>query len=681
MDRTGEPVGRPMLGTGERRGGAPLPEPLRGHLEALFDAQLATVRVHEGLAPLAVGARAFAFGEDVYFLPGDFDPTTRAGLELLGHELAHVLQQRDGRAIGARGRGLVVDDAVLEREARDAGRRLAAGLAPRLPRARRVDPPAPRAVIQRIKTALVDPKTKEVVLSPLQLLGALDAAVYSLQKNAEGSEPEVSDEYSDLSTYVIDSPLRWAALVPNLAVTGQNNKTTKVPCRLLVGANRDVVMVTGDPESAWSERVAFNMSDLVKRDLNYKEVAEAFAKYLPGQSDHNIAIRLLQTMMGTNAARKPEPEPTQRTLDGDAFLAGMAALIFGVEASRFPSSLVTGLLLMDLIIGKRTYGRDGTKRFTLYNAFHSVSWDDGEWYGGKYPYAVHGTGSGNRVKRNELAQGKGELEPNLLKLPQRHAVPRREVTLLVHWLEAKVDPTEIPKLEAGDVSNILLGRLARAYRDSKIPSLPEGHGPSPDTGVHSLSSGELFEKTRSGLVFWYDGGSFYHYDLGCKLLPITHDAADLYLSEYEVPEEWTEAYTSKAKLDDWQARKVEARLAAEAKLRTYGKLNKGDVEEGKSKKAPCPKCGRQEPAVEKEKWQAEKERLRKQKEKERKKKAESDPTEAWKLEFEGLYAKFQQEHKVSRTKEKLREFAAKCPTPIFSQYRKRLQTLIDAATE
>ncbi|HET9627076.1 MAG TPA: DUF4157 domain-containing protein [Kofleriaceae bacterium] len=33
----------------------------------------------------------------MYFAPGLYDPTTRAGVERLGHELTHVVQQRDGR--------------------------------------------------------------------------------------------------------------------------------------------------------------------------------------------------------------------------------------------------------------------------------------------------------------------------------------------------------------------------------------------------------------------------------------------------------------------------------------------------------------------------------------------------------------------------------------------------------
>ena len=56
------------------------------------------------LACRAVGARAFTVGSDIYFAAGQFRPGTRAGLWLLAHEVAHVLQQAAGlvSAPGAR---------------------------------------------------------------------------------------------------------------------------------------------------------------------------------------------------------------------------------------------------------------------------------------------------------------------------------------------------------------------------------------------------------------------------------------------------------------------------------------------------------------------------------------------------------------------------------------------------
>jgi Domain of unknown function (DUF4157) len=63
-----------------------------------------SIRVHHtdtaGTGPdracRALGARAFTAGTDIYFAAGAFRPQTRAGLWLLAHEVAHVVQQAAG---------------------------------------------------------------------------------------------------------------------------------------------------------------------------------------------------------------------------------------------------------------------------------------------------------------------------------------------------------------------------------------------------------------------------------------------------------------------------------------------------------------------------------------------------------------------------------------------------------
>jgi len=59
----------------------------------------AVIRLHYAGADLAcraLHARAFAVGSDIYFADGAFAPHTRAGLWLLAHEVAHVVQQSAG---------------------------------------------------------------------------------------------------------------------------------------------------------------------------------------------------------------------------------------------------------------------------------------------------------------------------------------------------------------------------------------------------------------------------------------------------------------------------------------------------------------------------------------------------------------------------------------------------------
>ena len=94
--------------------GQPLDAQTRAILEPRFSHNFADVRVHaDGAAARAAtdfGARAFAVGQDIVMNAGEYDPRSRAGLELLTHELTHTIQQR-----GARG------DAPLEIAKRSSG--------------------------------------------------------------------------------------------------------------------------------------------------------------------------------------------------------------------------------------------------------------------------------------------------------------------------------------------------------------------------------------------------------------------------------------------------------------------------------------------------------------------------------------------------------------------------------
>jgi ribosomal protein S18 acetylase RimI-like enzyme len=118
-------------------GGRPLPEAVRGKMEAALGADFSGVRVHVGPQAERIGAIAFTLGSDIYFAPGRFQPETAHGQQLLGHELAHVVQQRAGRVRNPLGLGLaVVQDHALEAEADRLGRHAAThrvAVQPKLP--------------------------------------------------------------------------------------------------------------------------------------------------------------------------------------------------------------------------------------------------------------------------------------------------------------------------------------------------------------------------------------------------------------------------------------------------------------------------------------------------------------------------------------------------------------------
>jgi hypothetical protein len=108
-------------------GGRPLPEAVRGKMEAALGADFSGVRVHVGPQAERIGAIAFTLGSDIYFAPGRFQPDTAHGQQLLGHELAHVVQQRAGRVRNPLGSGIaVVQDHALEAEADRLGQHAAA---------------------------------------------------------------------------------------------------------------------------------------------------------------------------------------------------------------------------------------------------------------------------------------------------------------------------------------------------------------------------------------------------------------------------------------------------------------------------------------------------------------------------------------------------------------------------
>lgn len=75
-----------------------LPGELRARFEQSLGTDLGGVRIHSDSAAAqasgALGARAFALGQDVYMGAGNYDPESPAGATLLAHEVAHTVQQR-----------------------------------------------------------------------------------------------------------------------------------------------------------------------------------------------------------------------------------------------------------------------------------------------------------------------------------------------------------------------------------------------------------------------------------------------------------------------------------------------------------------------------------------------------------------------------------------------------------
>ncbi|MFL6658722.1 MAG: DUF4157 domain-containing protein [Massilia sp.] len=98
--------------------GRAMPEAVLRKMEQVFKADFSDVRIYQGPQAASIGAHAFTMGSKIYFAPGQYAPDTARGQQLLGHELAHVLQQRSGRVRAPQGGGMmVVNDHALEAEA------------------------------------------------------------------------------------------------------------------------------------------------------------------------------------------------------------------------------------------------------------------------------------------------------------------------------------------------------------------------------------------------------------------------------------------------------------------------------------------------------------------------------------------------------------------------------------
>ncbi|UII30632.1 DUF4157 domain-containing protein [Fulvivirga ulvae] len=107
-----------------------LPSSVLGKMEGAFNTSFSDVKVHNNSSSATnMGALAYAQGNDIHFAPGQYNPNSTKGQELIGHELTHVVQQRQGRVkANTQAKGTPVnDDPGLEKEADDMGKKAAQG--------------------------------------------------------------------------------------------------------------------------------------------------------------------------------------------------------------------------------------------------------------------------------------------------------------------------------------------------------------------------------------------------------------------------------------------------------------------------------------------------------------------------------------------------------------------------
>lgn len=215
-----------------------------------------------------------------------------------------------------------------------------------------------------------------------------------------------------------------------------------------------------------------------------------------------LAEMLINRIQGT-----PYPSVYLLTMKQKYVLDALLLLMLGVEGSRNNDTLLTALFLLDLIRDMQSYG-DKSTRFDWCNAFvsaHGYRWDDYENknYGGKFPMAQSSTGSGNLGKgvwdakntfhpgRSHLISGKKEHAENtendfvyseeaamciIEKYNQKHAVPRREMSLLIHWLQAYSYCSNLLNCETEDdlktvIKCLFIEKMTDAFLPRRVPSV------------------------------------------------------------------------------------------------------------------------------------------------------------------------------------------------------------------
>jgi hypothetical protein len=114
----------------QRKAETGLPEQVQTKMESAFNTSFSDVKIHTNSSKASdIGAQAFTQGNNVHFAQAKFNPSSQSGQELIGHELSHVVQQREGRVKPTtQMKGVAINnDSSLEREADVQGTKAARG--------------------------------------------------------------------------------------------------------------------------------------------------------------------------------------------------------------------------------------------------------------------------------------------------------------------------------------------------------------------------------------------------------------------------------------------------------------------------------------------------------------------------------------------------------------------------
>lgn len=107
-----------------------LPKDLRSRLEGQTGYNLRNIQMRESDQPAKIGARAYARGNVIDFAPGSFQPGSKEGEAVIGHEVSHVIQQAQGQVRADTPFSPVNSDPALEHAADTMTQRAPSSAAP-----------------------------------------------------------------------------------------------------------------------------------------------------------------------------------------------------------------------------------------------------------------------------------------------------------------------------------------------------------------------------------------------------------------------------------------------------------------------------------------------------------------------------------------------------------------------
>jgi hypothetical protein len=279
-----------IVGDALRSTGHPLDRSTRAFFEPRFGRDFSEVRIHTDTTAArsarALSAHAYTVGRDIYFAAGKYAPSSA----LMAHELAHVLQQRSGKApsggidSGPSGR--------LEQDADRSAQSVMSGSAPATGQA------SPQLAIQRDDDPDAGQDTNDDTPQPFDPLQELDDTITNLDKFMSANTKLLA-QYLRVELLLRTATPDWPNYDAFAKFYGECDKTSQDEDQTIAALGADLNNPDDAPPEAfpkyWSKKLkdAFDLHYpmyLVQRDVDSALAAldEAGRTVPPVLFDHGL---------------------------------------------------------------------------------------------------------------------------------------------------------------------------------------------------------------------------------------------------------------------------------------------------------------------------------------------------------------------------------------------------------